>query len=315
MDEARIDAAGVTPARPMLDEIAGLADMAAVQKTIGRLHDMSVNVPFGLFAASDNHEPTLVVAHLYAAGLGLPDRDYYVKTEPRFVEARDKYKEHVAATFKLAGYDEARAKAAAETVFSMEKALAENSLDNVALRDPQATDHKTTFAGLQKLAPRFDWPGYFDEARLPQVDMNVREPKFLQEVDRQLAQVPLGDWKTYLSWHLLREAAPSLSKAFVEEDFRFNSAYLQGAKEMKPRWKRCVESTDGCGKAPARRTSPPLPARGHAAQSLVKNLLLGMGETIRGSPDGPAPRRRPSRSSAPSTPRSATRTSGRTTAR
>jgi endothelin-converting enzyme/putative endopeptidase len=285
MDEARIDAAGVTPIRPLLDEIAALPDMAAVQKTIGRLHEMSVNVPIGLFASSDNHEPTLVVAHLYAAGLGLPDRDYYVKSEPRFVEARDKYQEHVAATFKLAGYDDARAKAAAATVFSMEKALAENSLDNVALRDPQATDHKTTFAELQKLAPRFDWAGYFDAARLPRVDMNVQEPKFLQEMDRQLAQVPLADWKTYLSWHLLREAAPSLSRPFVEEDFRFNGAFLQGAKEMKPRWKRCVESTDAqlgeaLGQKYVERYFPP--AAKARMQELVKYLLLGMGDTIRG---------------------------------
>jgi endothelin-converting enzyme/putative endopeptidase len=285
MDEARIDAAGARPMEPMLKEIAGLADMAALQKTIGRFHGMNITVPFALYGTSDNHEPTLVVAHVYASGLGLPDRDYYVKTEPRFVEARDKYKEHVAAMFKRAGHEEGRARAAAETVFSMEKALAENSLDNVALRDPKATDHKTTFAQLQKLAPRFDWAGYFDEAGLPLLDVNVQEPKFLQEFDRQLAQVPLADWKTYLSWHLLRAAAPALSKPFVEEDFRFNSAYLQGAKEMKPRWKRCVESTDALlgealGQKYVERHFPP--AAKARMQDLVKNLLLAMGDTIRG---------------------------------
>jgi endothelin-converting enzyme/putative endopeptidase len=285
MDEARIDAAGVAPIEPMLKEIAGLPDLAAVQRTIGRLHEMNVNVPFGLYGTSDNHQPMLVIAHLYAAGLGLPDRDYYVKTEPRFVEAREKYREHVASTFKLAGHDEARARAAADTIFAMEKALAENSLDNVALRDPKATDHKMTFAELQKLAPRVDWDGYFDEAGLPRLDLNVLEPKFLQEVDRQLAQVPLADWKTYLTWHLLRAAAPSLSKPFVEEDFRFNSAYLQGAKEMKPRWKRCVESTDALlgealGQKYVERHFPP--AAKARMQELVKNLLLGMGDTIRG---------------------------------
>jgi endothelin-converting enzyme/putative endopeptidase len=285
MDEARIDALGLKPVQPMLDEIAALKDLAGVQATIRRFHDLGITVPFGLYAASDNHEPSVVVAHLYASGLGLPDRDYYVKPEPRFVEARDKYREHVAATFKLAGYDAARAQAAAAAVFAMEKALAENSLDNVALRDPAATDHKTTFAALQKLALRFDWGAYFDGARIPRVDLNVQEPRFLQEVDRQLAATPLADWKTYLAWHLLRTASPSLSRPFVEEDFRFTSAYLQGAREMKPRWKRCVESTDSLlgealGRKYVERYFPP--AAKARMQDMVKNLLLAMGETVRG---------------------------------
>jgi len=285
MDEARVDAQGIAPAQPLLDEIGAVSDVDGVQRMIGRFHGMGINVPFGLFASSDNHEPTLVVAHVYAAGLGLPDRDYYVKPEPRFAEARDRYREHVAATFKLAGSDDARAKAAAEAVFAMEKALAENSLDNVALRDPVATDHKMTFAELQKLAPRFDWAGYLGAARIPRADLNVQEPKFLQEVDRQLAETPLADWKIYLAWHLLRTGSPSLSRPFVEEDFRFNSAYLGGAKEMKPRWKRCVESTDSLlgealGQKYVERYFPP--AAKTRMQDLVKNLLLGMGETIRG---------------------------------
>jgi endothelin-converting enzyme/putative endopeptidase len=285
MDEARIERQGVAPLRPLLDEVASVKDAAGVQRMIGRLHELNVNVPFGLYATSDNHEPTLVVAHVYAAGLGLPDRDYYVKTEARFVEARERYLQHVAAIFKLAGSSEAEAKAAAAAVFAMEKALAESSLDNVALRDPKATDHKTTFATLQKLAPRFDWASYFDSARIPRVDLNVMEPRFLQEVDRQLAETKVADWRTYLSWHLLRSAAPSLSRAFAEESFRFNDAYLQGAKEMKPRWKRCVESTDALlgealGRKYVERHFPP--AAKARMQDLVKHLLLAMGDTIRG---------------------------------
>ena len=130
--------------------------------------------------------------------------------------------------FRLAGQGKAEARAAVESVFAQAKALAENSLDNVSLRDPQATDHKTTIAELQKLAPRFDWTAYFDAARIPRADLNVTEPKFLQEVDRQLAQVPPSGWKTYLKWKLLASAAPELSAPFVEEDFRFNDAYLGG---------------------------------------------------------------------------------------
>jgi endothelin-converting enzyme/putative endopeptidase len=240
MDQSRIDGLGLTPIAPLLAEIDALGDVAGVQKMIGRFHELSINVPFGLASGPDNHEPSQVIAYLYAAGLGLPDRDYYLKTEPRFEEARRKYREHVTKMFTLAGSSVALANAAAETVFSHEKALAEASLDNVALRDPRATDHKTTFAGLREMAPRFDWVAYFDGARIPHADLNVTEPEFLRAVNRQLSEVPVATWKTYLRWHLLRGAAPFLSTPFAEEDFRFNQAYLGGAEEMKPRWKRCV---------------------------------------------------------------------------
>jgi endothelin-converting enzyme/putative endopeptidase len=215
----------------------------------------------------------------------LPDRDYYVKPDARFQEAREKYREHVAAMFKLAGAADAEAQAAADSVFAQEKALAEASLDNVALRDPKATDHKMTVAALRQLAPHFDWEGYLAAARIAPADLNVTEPKFLQEVDRQLRETPLPAWRTYLKWHLLRSAAPELSAPFVEEDFRFNAAYLAGAREMKPRWKRCVESTDELlGEALGRKyTEKHFPPAAKARmQELVKNLLWAMGDTLRG---------------------------------
>jgi endothelin-converting enzyme/putative endopeptidase len=226
-----------------------------------------------------------VLADLYASGLGLPDRDYYFKLEPRFVETRAKYKAHVAAMFKLAGYSDVRAQRAAETVFGMETRLAEKSLDNVALRDPQATDHKTSVADLQKLTPHFDWAAYFKDTGLPSADLNVQEPKFLEEFDRQLDKDPLISWKTYLKWHLLRSAAMSLSQPFVDESFDFDQRYLAGAKELKPRWKRCVESTDrllgeALGKKYVEKYFPP--AAKARMQEMVANLRLAMKETIEG---------------------------------
>src|SRR5262249_40418177 len=146
MDQPRVDALGTKPIAPLLAEIDAIKDAAGVQKVIARLHDENVPVPFGVFAAPDNHHPASTIAYVVASGLALPDRDYYGKTEPRFAEAREKYHAHVTAMFKLAGASEADAKADADAVFDQEKALAEASLDNVALRDPQATDHKTTFA-------------------------------------------------------------------------------------------------------------------------------------------------------------------------
>ena len=294
MDETRANSLGVKPLAPLLAEIAGIKNTADVRVVIARLHGIAVNVPFVLFGGSDNHNPTDVIAQIVASGLGMPDRDYYLKPEPRFKEAREKYLAHVAAMFRLAGESDAVAKSAADTVMRMETQLAENSLDNVALRDPKATDHKTSFGDLQKMTPDFNWTAYYHRTGLTRDsraseeparigDVNVAEPKFLAEFNRQLTAYPVADWKTYLEWHLLNSAAGSLSDAFVREDFAFNGAFLSGAREMKPRWKRCAESADrllgeALGKKYVEKYFPPeAKAR---MQELVKNLRTAMGETI-----------------------------------
>ena len=205
MDEARADGLGVKPLAPLLAEIAGMKNAADVRLVISHFHAIAIPVPFALAGQSDNHNPTDVIAQIFAGGLGMPDRDYYLKPEPRFKEAREKYAAHVAAMFRLAGESEARAKAAAATVMRMETQLAENSLDNVALRDPKATDHKMSFADLQKLTPDFNWTAYYHRAGLtrdargseepkPIGDVNVAEPKFLIEFNRQLTAFPIAVW-------------------------------------------------------------------------------------------------------------------------
>ncbi len=285
MNEAQANQLGAKPVEPLLTEIDRSKTRADVERVIARFHDIAIPVPFALFGRSDNHNPTDVIAQIYASGLGLPDRDYYVKTEPRFKEAREKYLAHVAKIFTLAGYNNALAKAAADTVFRMEKQLAEASLDNVALRDPQATDHKTSFAALQKLTPNFNWTTYYRQQELRPGDVNVTEPKFIEELNRQLGATPIADWKTYLKWHLLNSAAPSLSDPFVDADFAFYGAYLNGSKEIKPRWKRCVEETDNLlgealGKKYVEKYFPP-EAKARMLE-MVKNLRAAMNETIQG---------------------------------
>ncbi|MGH9638225.1 MAG: M13 family peptidase, partial [Candidatus Angelobacter sp.] len=244
MDEPRINKLGIAPAEPMLKEIDAMKTAADLQHMIFRMQELGIFVPFGLISQPDNHNPSQTLADVFASGLGLPDRDYYLKPEQRFQEARAKYLIHVANMFRLAGYSEAKAKAAASTVFDMEKKRAENSLDNVALRDPRATDHKTTFVALKTMAPAVDWEGYFTAARISRDDLNVDQPKFLQDVNRQFLQTPMADWKAYLKWQFLHSSADSLSDPFVNENFAFYGKYLSGAKELKPRWKRCAESTD-----------------------------------------------------------------------
>jgi putative endopeptidase len=285
IDESRVNKLGMTPIQPLLADIDKMKNTADVQRMIRQFHDLAIRVPFGVFGSPANHNPTQTIAEVFASGLGLPDRDYYVKPEPRFHEAREKYKVHVANIFKLAGYNEAQAKSAADTVFAVETQYAQASLDNVALRDPQATDHLMTFDDLRKLASNFDWTTYFQSANLPRADLNVDEPKFVTEFNRQLKETSLQDWKTYLKWHLLHSVAGSLSDPFVQEDFGFYGQYLSGAKEIKPRWKRCAESTDqllgeALGKKYVEKYFPPeAKAR---MQELVKNLLAAMHDTIEG---------------------------------
>ena len=283
MDESRVNEAGLAPVRSVLDQIASIQARADVQRLIGRLHAIGVGVAFGVASSPDLHDPTQMVADIYASGLGLPDRDYYLKPDDRFVEARAKYHEHVAKMFALAGMSPAAADAAATSVFELEKRFAEATLDNVAARDPLQQDHKTSFDGLAGMAPEFDWARYFDGAKLPRIDLNVSEPKFVEAFNRELAGAPIEQWRNYLAWHVLNAFADSLSAPFVEQNFAFYGRYLSGATEMKPRWKRCAEATDSnlgdaLGRAYVEKYFPPeAKAR---MQDLVKNILLAMHDTI-----------------------------------
>ncbi len=283
MDEARADAAGISPLAKLLAQLDAMQSPADVQRAIRRLEDLSINAPFVFGGLPDLHDPPRTIAAVAAGGLGLPDRDWYLKPEARFVEAREKYRAHVERIFQLAGVPDAKQKA--ETVFAFEKRLAEASLDNVALRDPKNLDHPMGFAQLQAMTPHFDWTALYDEAKLPRGDLNVAEPKFLAQMDRELAQTPIGDWRTYLEWQLLASAAPWLSRPFVEESFAFDEKYLNGVPEMKPRWKRCAESADALlgealGQKYVERYFPP--AAKARVQELVRNELAALKDIVLG---------------------------------
>ncbi len=250
---------------------------------IGTLQDEGIAAPFVLNPTSDPHDPTRVIADIGAGGLGLPDRDYYLKPEERFQKARAEYLVHVANMFKLAGYNDADAKNSATSVMQFETELAKASLDNVTLRDPQAIDHKTTFAELQKMTPKFDWTGFFDQSKLPTIPLNVEEPKFMAEFNNLLASASLADWKTYLKWHVIHESAPYLSQPFVDENFNFYQKQLAGLSEIKPRWKRCATATDdylgeAVGQEYVARYFPP--AAKARAKEMIVNIVAAMSETV-----------------------------------
>jgi endothelin-converting enzyme/putative endopeptidase len=284
MNEKEIDALGVKALKREFDLIQSIASLGDLQEAISALNREGIYAPFAFGASQDPHHPQQVIADAGASGLGLPERNYYFKDDEKSKEARQKYVEHVAAMFVLAGYDKSAAAAAAQVVMRMETSLAGASLANVALRDPYATDHKMTLDEVQKLTPDFNWREYFKAANLDGgVAINIDQPKFMEEFQKQLKETPIADWKTYLTWQVLLSAAPSLSAPFVQEDFAFNHQYLQGAKEMKPRWKRCAEATDAdlgeaLGKKYVEKTfSPEAKAR---MQEMVSNILAALHDDI-----------------------------------
>jgi endothelin-converting enzyme/putative endopeptidase len=283
MDEPAIDAMGVAPLVPLLADIAGVQDAAGVQRVIRRLHELAIPAPFVVTGASDYHDPARIIVNIAAGGLGMPGREYYVGSEPRFAEARERYRAHVARVLTLRGVPPAAAQKAAGDIVALETRLAEASLAPGAAADPAATAHKVTFAQLA--SARFDWDRYFTEAGLPRADLNVAEPAFLERLDRELVSTPVEVWKAYLTWQLLESASPWLARPFAEESFAFKDEYLGGAREMKPRATRCVESTEALlgeplGRKYAERYFPP------AAKSKVQEMVRGLRAALKEEVEG-----------------------------
>jgi putative endopeptidase len=246
MDETAANRAGIAPLRETFDRIAALRSVAQLAPVLARLQ---LEAPRGmLFEFGSNQDfadSSRVIAFASAGGLGLPDRDYYVKTDARSVEIRARYLSHVAKIFELLGDAPASARNEAQTVMEIETALAKSSLTRVELRDPYKLFHKVTRAQLIALTPAFDWNAYLAVKGAGGLsEFNVTEPEFFKQMEVQLKSRSLADWQTYLRWHVAHAASPYLSAPFVTANFEFYSAYLRGTKQMEPRWKRCVQYTD-----------------------------------------------------------------------
>jgi putative endopeptidase len=243
MDEKAINAAAVKPLQPVLDQIqqmhsrSEIADIAATMVSSGAL--------FRFRSDQDYKDSTQVVAEADQGGLGLPDRDYYLKTDAKSVELRNAYVAHLQKMFELLGDKPETAAAEARTVMRIETALAQGSLTRVERRDPQKLYHKMTTEQLIALSPSFQWKTYFSKLGLPSVEtLNVETPEFFKTLNLELRNERLASWKAYLRWHLVNANAPFLSSDFVNADFDFFGKTLQGAQELEPRWKRCVGYAD-----------------------------------------------------------------------
>ncbi|MCC6590338.1 MAG: M13 family metallopeptidase [Bryobacterales bacterium] len=245
MDEEGIEKRGTAPVQKELSRVAKLNDMKSAAALIAELHMTGVGVLFRFGSSADYKNSSQNIATIYQGGLGLPDRDYYLKDDANTATLRAKYQQHMADMFNLLGYSKTRSEAEAKSILDLETAIARASIDRVTLRDPNKRYHKMSKADLRALAPTFDWATYFDRTGAPSFnELNVGMPDFIKGVDALLRERPLDQWKSYLSWHILHEAAPLLPRAFVLEDFRFYRQALQGTKEMQPRWRRCAQMVD-----------------------------------------------------------------------
>jgi putative endopeptidase len=245
MDEAQINANGDKPLDPEFARIAAIQNVGELQAEVARLQGLGVNALFEFGSTQDEKNSSQVIGGADQGGLGLPDRDYYTKTDDKSKQIRQQYEDHVAKMLTLAGDDAAKAASEAKTIMAVETKLADASLTRVELRDPVKTYHKMSRPELRTLTPNWTWDNYFQEIGYTNIDsVDVSAPKFFGTMSQQLKETPLDDWKTYLRWHLVNAAAPWLSQPFVEEDFNFKGRVLLGTKELLPRWKRCVSATD-----------------------------------------------------------------------
>ncbi len=263
MDEPAVDKLGAKPLQPELDKIQALSNVREIAPLVAGMHLAGDSTMFRSGSQQDPDNSDAVIVEVAQGGLGLPDRDYYTKDDAKSKEIRQRYLEHVQKVFELLGDPPATAKKEAGTVMRIETALAKASLTRVERRDPYKTKHIMKKADLNSLAPNFDWSAYFNANQVPSFEtLNVDEPEFFKQLNSQLASTQLAGWQSYLRFHLANSRSPYLSSAFVNESFDFYRKYLRGAKELQPRWKRCVQYVDNelgeaLGQEYVRRTFPP----------------------------------------------------------
>ncbi len=243
MKADEVEQPGAAPLGSTLTRIDAITDQTGLQTEIARLHDEGLAPLFSLRAAPDPQDSSSVITHLSQDGLGLPDRDYYTRSDDAAGQTRRAYVEHISRTFTLLGVSEAEATKNANVVISIETRLAQASMTLVDQRNPDNVMHIMKLADLQALTPTFDWSAYCKRRRLGAIiRLNVRQPGFFQTVEALLDRVPLAEWQVYLKWHVALRALPYLSDAFVEEQQRMTQV-LEGSTELLPRWKRCVSHT------------------------------------------------------------------------
>jgi putative endopeptidase len=281
LDEQRVEDLGIKPLQPLLDEIASIDSTAALSKFLGRARGLGLKVPVGIDVYPDKRNSGFNVAYLGQSGLGLPERDYYLKGDAEYVAFRSKYVEYLARLMTLAGIADGAERAV--RILALETRLATDQWTPVQNRDPIATYNRYDAGTAAKLAPGIAWPALLSATGLPEGEFVIEQPSYFTALGAAMDAVPLADWRDYLTVRAIGAYARVLPAAFVEASFDFNSRTMRGTESLRPRWKRAVSEVDGSlgdalGQVYVARHFPP--AAKARMDELVGNLLAAFGEGI-----------------------------------
>ena len=284
MNTEKINALGIEPLGEIMNEIDKTRSREDLSNLITNLHKNNFSVLFYLYGAPDKKNSDMVIANIYQGGLGLTDVDYYTAKDAKSEEIRQKYREYISNMLILAGDNQETAEEKARIIFSIEHRLAGASMTRLERRNPHLTYNKMLISELDSSTPAMNWEGYFQTIGLEDLsELNVAQPGFFKEADKMLSEIPVEDWKIYLKWHILNNAASYLSSDFVNENFNFYGKYLSGKKSIQPRWKRVLRVEDyalgeAIGQMFVEKHFPP--EAKERMLELVGNLKLALGMRI-----------------------------------
>ncbi len=284
MDSAKIEKLGLKPLQPEFDRISKINSKRDLIKEVAHQH-LYTSAPLFYFGAQpDAKNSDMMIAGLTQGGLGLPDRDYYVKDDKRSKQVRAEYVKYMQKIFTLLGDSKEQAEKNSGVIMKIETRLAKHSRTRVERRDPNKNYNKMSVNDLEKLAPNFDWKLFFTSLGWNNLgDINVGQPEFFKEESKMINEIPLPEWKQYLRWNLIRRASNYLNSAFVNANFKFWGEFLRGSKKMRPRWKRVLSATNGAlgeaiGQLYVKKYFPP--EAKERANKIVHTLLESMKESI-----------------------------------
>lgn len=284
MDSAQAEASGMQPIATLLQQVDAIKDKKDIQTTIAHLHRKGLDGLFSFFVDQDLKQSDVITAYLYQGGLGMPDRDYYLKEDEKSEEIREEYNQYIQKVFELMGNDASSSRNAAKNIMAIETQLAQASMTKVERRNIPALYNKMSLIEVDKIAPVFDWKLYFSDLGISSLDtVIVAQPDFFKEVNQVVNDHSLAELKTYLKWHIVNDLAPYLSHDFVQAAFHFNGTVLSGIEEMKPRWKRVIANTNSAlgealGKLYVAEAFPP--EAKSSAKEMVENIKIAFKERI-----------------------------------
>lgn len=286
MDTVAIEKAGVSSIQPYLNTIQAMNTTDDLMKTAAQMHQMYTFAMFMNWVGQDDKNSADVIMNMWQGGLGLPDRDYYFLDDARMKQIRADYLTHIEQVFKLLQVDEETAKKNASTIMNIEMQMAKASMVNTDMRVPENIYHKMPLADFQKMTPNMNWSVYFNELKTPEfkTGLNIAQPEFFKAMNGLMKSVPISDWKIYMTYHFVDGTSEFLSNAFVMEHFDFHGKKLNGVEQIKPRWKRVVETADFCigealGEEYVKEAFTPEAKK--RADEMVSNIKTAMGARIK----------------------------------